>query len=183
MGARFYSRRMDRSNVAAGERLLFLAAVAAFAHAIPSLYWAAGGTLGISLLGEWAPAWRAENPVLVPVLLIVIFVAKAAGGVVPLLATRRLIPWPRMWRALSWAGAITLVLYGAANIVVGGLALTGIIDGPIDEAARTALLGHVLLWDLIFLLWGVLLTAGLAATRKSFAVGGAVPSDLVGAAR
>lgn len=168
---------------ATGERLLLGAAACAFAHAVPSLYWATGGTLGMDSLGAWAPAWRAESPRLVAVALIGIFLVKAAAGLVPLLATRRLIPWPRWWRALSWAGASVLTLYGAANVVVGGLALSGIIDGPAGESARTALTGHVLLWDPLFLLWGLLLASGLAVTRTRFTSGAALPSDRVGATR
>ncbi|WP_345506204.1 hypothetical protein [Terrabacter aeriphilus] len=74
---------MDRPGTT-GERLLLAAAVVALAHALPSLYWAFGGTLGMDSLGSWAPAWR----------------------------------------ALGWVGAAVLVLYGAANVVVGGLART-----------------------------------------------------------
>lgn len=157
---------MDISDTT-GERLLLAAAVAAFAHAVPSLYWAVGGTLGMDSLGTWAPAWRAESPLLVGALLVVIFVVKMAGGIVPLLATRQRLPRPRVWRALSWVGATVLVLYGAANVGVGGLALLGVIEGPADAASRAALAGHVLLWDPLFLLWGLLLAAGLARTRPS----------------
>lgn len=149
-----------------GERLLLAAAVAGFVHAMPSLYWAVGGTLGMDSLGTWAPAWRAESPLMVGALLVVIFVIKMAGGIVPLLATRRRLPRPRVWRALSWVGATVLVLYGAANVGVGSLALLGIVEGPADAASRAALVGHVLLWDPLFLVWGLLLAAGLARTRQ-----------------
>jgi hypothetical protein len=45
---------------------------------------------------------------------------------------------------------------------VGALVLAGVIDpaGPVD---RTALRWHVLVWDLWFLVWGLLL--GVAAWR------------------
>ena len=149
-----------------GERLLLAAAGVAFLHAVPSLYWASGGTLGIESLGSWAPAWRAESPLVVGALLVGIFVVKVLGGVVPLLATRGRLPRPRVWRALSWGGATVLVLYGAANVIVGGLALVGVVQGPEDAASRTALAGHVLLWDPLFLAWGLLLAAGLGLTRQ-----------------
>lgn len=173
---------MNKSWVT-GERLLRWAMVAAFAHALPSLYWASGGTFGVASLGEWAPAWRAESPVFVTFALVGIFIVKAVAGVVPLLATRRLIPWPRLWRGLSWGGAVLLVIYGAANISIGGLALAGVLEGPATDAARTALLGHVFLWDALFLLWGVLLVAGLARTHRSFATGGSQPPVLALVAR
>lgn len=168
-----------------GERLLLGAAAAAFAHAVPSLYWAMGGTLGMDSLGTWAPAWRAESPVLVGILLVGIFVAKAAGGVVPVLATRRRMPWPGLWRALSGAGAGVLVLYGGANTLVGGLALSGAVAGPADGAARDALIGHVLLWDPLFLVWGLLLAGGLWRTRRAVPTRAGEPRPVVvpGAAR
>ena len=158
-----------------GERLLLAAAGVAFLHAVPSLYWAVGGTLGMDSLGTWAPAWRAESPVLVGVLLVGIFAVKLAGGIVPLLATRGRLPRARLWRGLGWVGATVLVLYGAANVVVGSLALLGVVQGPADAASRTALTGHVLLWDPLFLVWGLLLGAGLALTRQ--------PSRVVSAPR
>lgn len=152
---------MDRPD-RTGERLLLAAAVAALVHAIPSLYWAVGGTLGLSSLGTWAPAWRAESPVLVGVVLVGVFLVKVGGGVVPILATRGRLSQPRVWRALSWAGAGVLTLYGLANVGVGGLALLGVVQGPEDPVSRAALVGHVLLWDPLFLVWGLLLAAGLA---------------------
>jgi len=55
-----------------------------------------------------------------------------------------------------------LVLYGGLYVVGGALVLAGAVDvsGPLD---RTALWWHVLVWDLWFLVWGLLL--GLAAWR------------------
>lgn len=90
---------------------------------------------------------------------------KVCGGIVPFLASQGLIPFARFWRGLSWAGAGVLVLYGGANVFVGGLALTGVVEGPSDPGNRAALMGHVLLWDPLFLLWGTLLAFGLALTR------------------
>lgn len=148
-----------------GARLLLAALVASLVHAVPSLYWATGGDLGVESLGEWAPAWRDSSPALAGAALVGIFLVKAAGGVVPLLATRRLLPRPRLWRALSWAGAAVLVAWGGANVVVGGLALAGVITGPADDVALQALAGHVLFWDPVFLLWGLLLAGGLFLTR------------------
>lgn len=56
-----------------GEWLLLAAAVTGFIHALPSLYWAFGGTAGISSLGSWAPQWRSDSPMLVGFVLVGIF--------------------------------------------------------------------------------------------------------------
>jgi hypothetical protein len=57
---------------------------------------------------------------------------------------------------------VVLTCYGGLLVVAGGLVLGGLISpsGPVD---RTALRWHVFLWDLWFLVWGVLL--GVAAWR------------------
>jgi hypothetical protein len=49
-----------------------------------------------------------------------------------------------------------LTAYGGLLVVVGTLVLTGLIrpSGPVD---RTVLRWHVLLWDLWFLVWGLVL--------------------------
>lgn len=67
------------STIAVGERLLLCAAVIAIAHAVPVPYWAFGGTLGMDSLGTWAPAWRAERPVVVAVVLVGVFRGPSPG--------------------------------------------------------------------------------------------------------
>jgi hypothetical protein len=54
-----------------------------------------------------------------------------------------------------------LVAYGGLYVVGGALALGGVVE--VAAADRAALWWHVLVWDLWFLVWGVLL--GLAAWR------------------
>jgi hypothetical protein len=51
-----------------------------------------------------------------------------------------------------------LTVYGGLLVAVGALVLTGLVSpsGPVD---RTALRWHVLLWDLWFLVWGLMLGA------------------------
>ena len=85
-------------------------------------------------------------------------VAKMAGGVLALALVR---PWgrvvPRRWLLISSAGAsAVLVVYGGLNVAVGALVLSGTLH-PSGSVNRTALRWHVGVWDLWFLLWGILL--------------------------
>ena len=87
---------------------------------------------------------------------------KVAGGLLALALVRpwgRAIPHQPLLGA-AWAASVVLTAYGGLLVAVGALVLTGLISpsGPVD---RTALRWHVLLWDLWFLVWGLVL--GVAA--------------------
>jgi Protein of unknown function (DUF3995) len=134
----------------------------ALANAVPSFYWAFGGTAGIDTLGgRLEELARSDDPV-------VLWLAggagvvKVAGAVLALALVRpwgRLVPG-RVLVVAAWVGAVVLVLYGGANVVAGALVLAGVVEvaGGVD---RTALWWHVLVWDSWFVVWGVLL--GMAA--------------------
>ena len=68
----------------------------------------------------------------------------------------------------AWAASTVLTAYGGLLVGVGALVLTGLVSpsGPVD---RPALRWHVLLWDLWFLVWGLLL--GVAAWHYGRASG------------
>jgi uncharacterized membrane protein len=92
---------------------------------------------------------------------LVALAAAAAKVAVGLLALALVRPWgrviPRRWLlAGSTAASVLLVGYGGLNVLVGALVLSGVIhpDGSVD---RTALRWHVGVWDLWFLVWGILL--------------------------
>lgn len=71
----------------------------------------------------------------------------------------------RRWiRTVSWPGAIVLVAYGGANTIVAAAVLGGIVR-PAGGYDPAAMVGHALLWDPLFLLWGLALASGLALTR------------------
>ena len=57
---------------------------------------------------------------------------KAAAAVIPALVAYERVPSPRVWRAISWVGAVGLVLYGGANVVVSGAVLAGLVDADGD---------------------------------------------------
>ena len=70
---------------------------------------------------------------------------------------------PRRW-LLAGTAAVSLLLmaYGGINVLAGSLVLSGVIH-PAGSVDRTALRWHVGLWDLWFLVWGILLA--LAVVR------------------
>jgi hypothetical protein len=53
------------------------------------------------------------------------------------------------------------VAYGGINVLAGSLVLSGAIH-PAGSVDRTALRWHVGLWDLWFLVWGILLALAVA---------------------
>ena len=76
-------------------------------------------------------------------------------------------PWgrvvPRRWLLAGAAAASALlVLYGAVNVAAGALVLSGVIH-PAGSVDRTALRWHVGVWDLWFLVWGIVLAVATAS--------------------
>jgi hypothetical protein len=69
------------------------------------------------------------------------------------------------------AGASALLVgYGGAIVTAGALVLSGAVH-PGTAADRTALPWHVAVWDMWFLVWGLLLTvATVACWRQTRAV-------------
>jgi hypothetical protein len=134
----------------------------ALLSAVPSFYWALGGTAGLDTVGGTIEELaRAHDPR---------GVALGAGAgllkvAVGLLALALARPWGRavprrLLLGAAWAASTVLTAYGGLLVAVGALVLTGMISpsGPVD---RTALRWHVMVWDLWFLVWGLLL--GVAA--------------------
>jgi uncharacterized membrane protein len=65
---------------------------------------------------------------------------------------------PRRWLLVaSSAASALLVGYGGLNVLAGALVLLDVIH-PAGQVDRTALRWHVGVWDLWFLVWGILLT-------------------------
>jgi Protein of unknown function (DUF3995) len=134
----------------------------ALAYALVSFYWAVGGTLGVGTLGGRLEELAREGDPVILWLAGVAGVLKVAGAVVALALVR---PWGRgvpgrLLLVVAWVGAVVLVLYGGVNVVAGALVLGGVIEGT-GAVDRGALWWHVLVWDLWFLVWGMLL--GVAA--------------------
>jgi uncharacterized membrane protein len=108
----------------------------------------------------------------VPALLlgVAVVLAKSTAAVLALALLR---PAHRAVRLLALLGGALLTVWGAANVLLGGAVLTGLLDlGPVAD--ERALRWHVLFWDAWFLVWGVALLVAVRATRRRPQRGGAV---------
>jgi len=146
------------SGWAAGTVTAYAAASVAFAYALMSLYWALGGHALISTIGGYVEQFARRGGALPVLIALAATLAKAAGGLLALALVR---PWgrvvPRRWLLTGSAGASALlVVYGGLNVLLGALVLSGVIH-PAGSVDRTALRWHVGVWDLWFLVWGILL--------------------------
>ena len=149
---------------AAGVIAAYAAAIVAFGYALVSLYWAAGGRALLSTVGGYAEHLADQGGAVPVIVALAVVLAKVAGGLLALALVR---PWgqavPRRWLlAGSAAVSLLLVAYGGINVLAGSLVLSGVIH-PAGSVDRTALRWHVGLWDLWFLVWGILLA--LAVVR------------------
>jgi len=143
---------------AAGTVAAYAAGFVAFGYALVSLYWALGGRGLVSTIGGYVEQ-SARRGGLAPVLLaLAATAAKVAGGLLALALVR---PWgravPRAWLLIGAAGAsVLLIAYGGLYVLGGALVLSGVIH-PSGHVDRTALRWHVGVWDMWFLVWGILL--------------------------
>jgi len=141
----------------------YAAAIAAFAYALMSLYWALGGHALVSTIGGYAEQFAGRGGAVPVLLALAATLAKTAGGLLALALVR---PWgemvPRGWLLGGSAGASALlVVYGGLNVLLGVLVLLGVIH-PTGSVDRTALRWHAGVWDLWFLVWGILLALAVA---------------------
>jgi Protein of unknown function (DUF3995) len=134
------------------------AAIVAFVYALMSLYWALGGHALVSTIGGYVEQLARQSGALPVLVTLTATLAKVAGGLLALALVR---PWgrvvPRRWLLTGSAGASALlVVYGGLAVLLGALVLSGAIH-PAGSVDRTALRWHVGVWDLWFLVWGILL--------------------------
>jgi hypothetical protein len=148
---------------AAGVVAAYGAAVVAFGYALVSLYWAAGGRALLSTVGGYVEHLTEQGGAAPVIVALAVVLAKVAGGMLALALVR---PWgqavPRWW-LLTGSAAVSLLLvaYGGINVLAGSLVLSGVIH-PAGNVDRTALRWHVGLWDMWFLVWGILLALAVA---------------------
>jgi hypothetical protein len=139
------------------------AATLAFAYAMVSLYWAFGGDGLISTVGGYVQSFAHQGGANAVLVATAATLAKVLGGFLALALVR---PWgrviPRPWLlTVAVAASAVLVLYGGAAVVAGVLVLSGAVH-PSGAVDRNALRWHVELWDLWFLVWGLLLAVATA---------------------
>jgi hypothetical protein len=140
------------------------AALLALLYAAVSAYWTLGGTALLSTVGGPLEELARQPTPAVVALGAAVTAAKLAGVALSLALVQpwgRRLPQPPLVR-VALAAAALLVLYGGVLVLVGALALLGVFGPP--PVDPTALRWHVLVWDLWFLLWGLLL--GTAAWER-----------------
>ena len=154
-----------------GPAAAYAAAILAFAYALVSLYWAAGGRALIGTVGGYVQQF-ADRGAAAPLLAaLAAAVAKVSGALIALALVR---PWGRAgrrrWLLIVSAGAsVLLVAYGGLYVLLGALVLSGAIH-PAGSVDYAALRWHVGVWDLWFLAWGILLalaTIGYARRTRT----------------
>ncbi|GAA5501344.1 hypothetical protein Dxin01_01076 [Deinococcus xinjiangensis] len=144
-----------------------LALTIGLVHAGFSLYWALGGRWLLNTVGKGPEEMLRASALGAPAALALIALFKALAAVIPWLNTQGKLPWPRLWRGISWAGGVFLVLYGGVNTLAAWGVLLGVIHS--DGYDRTAMQGHAFLWDPLFFQWGAALLYSLWLSRTEVA--------------
>jgi hypothetical protein len=161
---------------AVGTVTAYASAIVALAYALMSLYWGLGGRALVSTIGGYVEQFARRGGALPVLVALAAALAKVAGALLALALVR---PWgrvvPRGWLLIGSAGvSVLLVVYGGLNVLLGGLVLAGVIH-PAGGVDRTALRWHVGVWDLWFLVWGILLALATIGYWQRTAA--AVPHD------
>ncbi|GAA5532129.1 hypothetical protein Dalu01_00507 [Deinococcus aluminii] len=144
--------------------MVWIACLLGLIHAAFSLYWAGGGRWLLNTVGQWAVELARQSPQQAAWFLLLIALLKAAAAIIPLLNAQGRMPWPKLWRAISWVGSVFLMLYGGVNTLTAWAVLAGVVR--VASFDRASLLGHGALWDPLFFLWGLFLTLHLLQTRR-----------------
>jgi len=146
-------------------QLAYAAAAMAVLSALPSVFWTLGGTLLLDTVGGSIEELARARSVAALVLGAAAALAKfgAAG-----LALALVQPWgrrgpDRLLLAANAVVSVVLITWGGANVLMGSLSLAGVVTA--DGLDERALRWHVFVWDLWFLVWGVVLALALAAVR------------------
>lgn len=127
------------------------------AFGLISLYWAAGGTVGVSTLAYSIQDAAREGHEVMRVSTAVTGLVKIAAGVLALLSL-----WPRggmrartVLLSLLWGVGVVYTVYGVLGLVEKGLMATGVLDVA-DGIGEAALVWYLALWEPLWVLGGVL---------------------------
>jgi hypothetical protein len=99
-------------------------------------------------------------------LAVAVVVVKSVAGLLALLLLGPARPRWRIIVGLDIVAAAVLCLWGAANVLVGAVVLSGAVER--SDVDRHALRSHVFLWDAWFLVWGLALALAVAGAIRAF---------------
>lgn len=159
----------EMAAVREGRSPLVWAGLAAFAWGLLfagiSFYWGLGGTLGLDTIGgELERLDRSRDPAIIAAVWVT-GVMKVAGAVLALALVqtwgRRLPRLPLL--LLGWGAAAVLTLYGGTLVASEALVASGLVR--LHAVDWKPLLWHLHLWDMSFLVWGILFA--LAAWHRT----------------
>jgi Protein of unknown function (DUF3995) len=156
---------MSRSVRAAAYLAAYLAAGLAFASAATTAYWLFGGTALLDTLGGSVERLARDRSSAALALAVAVVVVKSVAGLLALLLLGPARPRWRIIVGLDILAAAVLCLWGAANVLVGALALSGAVER--SDVDRHALRWHVFLWDAWFLVWGLALALAVAGAIRT----------------
>lgn len=159
----------DAPAVNAGRGPAYAAFWCGMVFTLFNLYWTVGGTFALETVGgKLAQALYDRDQWMVTLVAITV-VVKAGGSLFSLALVQQ---WGRMFPRLlllvcGWAGTAVLVIYGGLLVGAAAMVEVGIIPAP-PTIDWTALRGHLYIWDMWFLVWGILLGwAMLRFSRRS----------------
>lgn len=122
-----------------------------------SLYWAAGGTIGISTLAQTIQDRTHDQDAGFLLLIAVTGVLKIGAGLVALATIqpwRRHVP-RRILLVLVWGIGVVYTLYGVAQFIDKVLMVTGVRSVP-EAMGDDAVIWYLVLWEPFWMLGGVL---------------------------
>ena len=127
------------------------------AFAVISFYWGLGGTLGLDTVGGSIESLARAHSRTILIAVWVTGFLKILGSLLALALTRT---WTarlpsRPITVLGWVAAASLTLYGGILVVAEALVAIGAIK-PAQPVDWKPLLWHLYVWDLSFLVWGIL---------------------------
>ncbi len=121
-----------------------------------SFYWGLGGTLGLDTIGGTLERLGRSRDRAIIAAVWLTDVMKVGAAILALALAQ---PWgrrlPRLpLLLLGWAAAVVLTLYGGTLVTGEALVASGLVrPGAVDWKP---LLWHLYVWDMSFLIWGVL---------------------------
>lgn len=129
-------------------------------------HWALGGRWQLESVGDWAVRLAEDRPLAAGLGLGALAVIKVVAAVAPLANDRRRTMVYLPVRGLSWIGAGVLVAWGGVSTLSAWAVLSGVIT-PADGYNRATMLGHGIVWDPLFVIWGGALIVGLWRSRRA----------------